>query len=229
MMRVRSVDVSASDIASSSVFFDALTKMWDLTKGEVLDAFARDGTITVNQYRHKVGAVDCWELMNQHASTLAHLEPRDIKFACSYFLASQTKRKYDMVVVDTPQGLHDDHKGEVHVEHFDFLRLVPKLLKDVGIIVLYVNKSPYDKAKAGSHGYDEYDSYDYSKWLAARSIFYQCDPLRLTEEAAVKAYREHLGTAGFMVKKTLLVPCFSDVVGLEPYAFRLAIECERTQ
>lgn len=223
-MKVRSVDVSASDIASSAVFFRALLDMYDLSVGEVLDMFARDGTITVQQYFDKVAAVDCWELMEQHRFRLKDFSPREAIIGCSYVALRQARRTYDMVVVDTPQGLHDDAAGNIHVEHFSVIKKIKPLLKPKAIIVLYVNRSPYDKAKSGSHGYDEYEAYDYSKWMQERSLFYQCDPHVVTEDVALRAYRGWLGIQGITVKSALMIPCYSDVPGVEPYAFRLGLE-----
>jgi hypothetical protein len=134
-----------------------------------------------------------------------------------------------LVVIDTPQGAHTDSHGNVHFEHFDFFKMTLQwMLKDRGVVVVYVNKAPYDKNEVGSHGYDEYEEYDFPKWMRARSDFYEtgCD-CRVTEEQAIAAYRRTAEFEGFKVKNVLTVPCFSDVPGKEPYAFRVALEVAR--
>jgi len=226
-MKINTLEVTDADKKSAEVFFGALLGFYDFSQGEALDMFARDGALTVSQYAYKVKHLDVWELSEVHEKALEGFRPRDIKIGCSYKTMEACQSKYDLVVVDTPQGLHHDWQHGVRIEHFDVLPHLGKILKDRAVIVLYVNKSPYNKDEVGSQGYDEYDEYDYKKWMQARQGFYDYDPLNLTEEAAMRAYRKVLAMQGLMVRKQLVIPCYSDVEGKEPYAFRIALEVER--
>lgn len=234
-MKVRETNVSESDKHSARVFFDALTAFYDTTTWEVLDAFARNGQLTVPNYMHKVmNRIDMWELGAEHLPALKDLQSQmeaagSITIGDSYSLAAHCRRKYDMVVIDTPQGLHHDSIGAVHVEHFDFLTTTLQcLLKDRGVVVLYCNHSPYNKEVVGSQGYDEYAEYDFEKWMAARRQFYHAEPIGLSEWAMLRAYSKRVERLGFGVVQSFMIPCFSDVPGKLPYAFRLALEVARS-
>lgn len=228
-MNVREIHVSDSDKRSAQVFFEALLSFWDLKGCSALDAFARNGQLTLACYHHRVGEATAWELGQEHRSALEMYKLWDLQIGDSYQLARACEDRFDMVVIDTPQGAHKDSTGAVHFEHFDFMRMsLQWLLKDRGIIVVYVNKQPYDKNEVGSHGYDEYDEYDFAKWIEARKEFYgrTCGEL-CYEDEAIAAYRRVAEFEGFKVKSILTVPCFSDVPGKEPYSFRLALEVAR--
>lgn len=225
-MRIRSIDVSESDKKSAKLFFDTLAGFYDFGE-EALDMFARDGALTVSCYAYKVQNLDVWELMGVHEKALRNFRPRDLVIGCTYQTLESCDRKYDLVVIDTPQGIHHDHQHVPHVEHFDVMRQVGRILKDRALIVLYVNKRPYNRDEVGDHGYDQYDEYDFKKWMQARQEFYDYDPQNLTEERAMAAYRRVLGAQGLSVKSQLTVPCYSDVPGFEPYAFRLGLEVSR--
>jgi hypothetical protein len=201
-----------------------------LRTGNALDAFARNGQLTLACYHDKIGRVTAWELSAEHRPSLERFQLYDMEFGDSYQLALDHEiEKFDFIVIDTPQGAHKDSKGFVHFEHFDFFRAaLAHLAAKRCIVVLYVNKSPYDKDEVGSHGYDEYEEYDFPSWLRARSDFYNvgCET-DVSESQALSAYARLARGAGYKVKNTLMVPCFSDVAGREPYAFRVAIEVER--
>jgi hypothetical protein len=232
-VKIRQVNVSDSDKMSARAFFDALGRFWDLKSRRALDAFARNGQLTVQMYtRLALGTyIEAWELGEEHREALVNLGVSTVHIGDSYARAEAFQDKFDMVVIDTPQGAHHDSTGAVHFEHFDFFRLtLQNLLKDQGLVVLYVNKHPYDKNEVGSHGYDEYDEYDFGAWMQTRAKFYDCDvgyAGTLAEEYMIKAYRRVASEQGWSLGSMLTVPCFSDVPGRAPYAFRLALELRR--
>jgi hypothetical protein len=232
-MKVREIHVSDSDKRSAEIFFEALLKFWDLRTGHALDAFARNGQLTLACYHNKIGRVTAWELGEEHRAALERFQLYDLQIGDSYARANpdnpSRSDKYDLIVIDTPQGAHKDGVGRTHYEHFDFMRMALRnLAQRKCILVVYVNKSPYDKNEVGSHGYDEYEEYDYPQWLRERSDFYLLNcGTELTEDQAIAAYRRLCHGEGYKVKSVLTVPCFSDVSGKEPYSFRLALEVER--
>jgi hypothetical protein len=228
-MQVRTVNVSDADGRSAELFFDALTGFYDLSKARALDMFARTGQLTVSKYAPWVASVDAWELNAEHEAALKALGPKiNVKIGCSYLTASLFEGRYDLIVIDSPQGAHKDYSGAVRYEHFHALKQLPKLAKDRCIVVLYVNKAPYDRAVEGEYGYDRYDEYDFQEWMKARARFYGVNPQRLSESVALYAYEQEMAILGFKTVNTVIVPCYSDVPRKENYAFRVALEIVRT-
>jgi len=229
-MPIRKVDVSEADKKSAQVFFDALFGIYDLKEARVLDAFARNGQLTVNNIaKRTVGSLECWELQEEHREDLRQYTGL-VYIGDSYkFLegAIEKGRQYGLIVIDTPQGLHKDSKGVIHAEHFDFFRQSLQLIAKSAIVVLYVNKSPYDKNVEGSQGYDEYPEYDFKEWMKKRIEFYGVEGV--SESGALRGYQQALmdSCTGLSIKSVLQVPCFSDVPGKDSYSYRLALELVR--
>lgn len=235
-MKVKTTHTTDADRASAVAFFNVLDQMYSMKEMEALDAFARNGELTVKSYADKVKLVDCWELGAEHEDALTQIVGvRDIQIGDSYSLCEFEKtandhrffkQYYDLLVIDSPQGQHKDSKGNLKCEHFDFLSDCGHLLKDEAVIVLYVNKYPYDSKFLGEHGYDQYDEYNFNTWMARRSMFY--GQWQVTEEEAIKSYREVLLQQRLYIQQVVTVPCFSDVPGWADYAFRLALSVKRT-
>lgn len=228
-MQVRTTDITAADKLSATVFFNSLSQLFNLSDAYVLDAFARNGQLTVSAYKNLVNrtGITCWELGAEHEAALMKLS-NDVHIGCSYQMAQEDHDNgivFDMIVIDTPQGLHNDCYGVAHAEHFDFLEAACKLIDQEGILVLYVNKKPYNKEEVGSYGYDEYAEYNFNAWMTTRTTFY--GQANITEEQAIAAYRKHLFFQGFVIKSVIATPCISDVPGMPAYAFRLGLAIER--
>lgn len=230
-MKVRETDVAKSDIDSARLFFNALAGFYDLTDVEVLDAFARNGQLTVDSYvplLKGTSHLDLWELGEEHRDALTAVPHRNIRIGCSYETAETWDLKYDMVVIDTPQGIHNDYADVPHVEHFDFYKLaLRRLLKPKSLVILYCNKTPYNRDEVGSHGYDEYAEYDFKAWMKGRRDFYSTTPQNVSLAEMLNRYAFEAMRAGFDVTNHLVVPCYSDVEGLAPYSFRLAMDLKK--
>jgi len=223
-MKIREVDTSVADQKSADVFFSALQEMWDLSGATALDMFARNGQLTVSRYGYNVPFIDLWELSEEHHEALSKFGPRNLKIGCSYSALAQCKDKYDLIVIDTPQGVHCDYAGIERFEHFDVLERLGRIMKPKCLVVVYVNLRPYDRDKLGSHGYDQYEEYNYDAWMKARQKFYGTwRAEKLTEEKALEGYRRAMALLGYEIDQTLMVPCYSDVAGYPPYAFRLGL------
>lgn len=226
MLTIREVATTDADQRSARSMFRTVLDSFDLKEAKALDMFARTGELTVVNYRHAVKELHLWELMPEHerALWLEHA-PHTVKIGCSYQSALNCTDKFDFIVIDSPQGAHSDYSGAVHYEHFDVVReLLPKLAADNCVVVLYVNKAPYNKEELGSHGYDQYSEYDFPAWMQARRMFY--GSIRVTEEQAIKAYRDTVQEWA-TVDQVIVTPCHSDVPGYPPYAFRLALSMKR--
>lgn len=226
MLSIREVMTTEADQKSAQTFFQAVSEIFDLSEAKALDMFARTGELTVVNYKNAVKELHCWELMPDHEETLRVLHnPAEIRIGCAYNSALATDHEFDFIVIDSPQGAHSDHFGLVHFEHFDIVKdFLRPMVADECIVVLYVNKSPYDKNVVGSHGYDQYSEYNYNAWMVARQDFY--GSAVVTEEEAIAAYRKAVG-GWATIEQVLTVPCFSDVPDMPPYAFRIALKLSR--
>lgn len=234
-MQVKTVNATEADKISAKVLFDSLFALRDLYWPDqkplrVLDAFARNGQLTVSQTvgRPKT-KVSAWELGVEHMDALEQLGCDEIKIGCSYKHMEEAiaeGKEYDLIVIDTPQGLHNSADGKVRVEHFDFLAESLDLMpEDGGVFVLYVNTSPYDAGSIGEHGYDKYHEYDFGKWMEARTKFYGQSVFPI--DMAVEEYRARLESWGYSMEQVMVIPCLSDVPDKEPYAYRIAFKAQK--
>lgn len=221
------MELQMRDKVWTSHFFHILKEFYDFSQVAALDMFARDGALTVANYAYNVKHLDVWELSDAHTKALEAFRPRDIRIGCSYKFMAECKNKYGLIVIDNPQGVHHDGDHQRRFEHFSVLPNMGHILADQAVVVLYVNKRPYDKTEIGNMGMDDYAEYDFKKWINARQDFYDYDPQNLSEEAAMLAYRRVFHQLGFKIKTQVAIPCYSDVSGREPYAFRLAIQLEK--
>lgn len=224
-MEIRQVMPDTADIKSARLFFRQVIDFYDLKDVDALDMFARTGDLTVKSYIDAVASVDCWEFNEEHEDVLHELVGKaHTSIGCSYKFLEECRKKYGFVVIDTPQGCHRDHWGNKHYEHFTIVKKVCSILEDDAIVVVYVNKRPYDKDKVGSHGYDQYSEYNYKDWMCERKLFYDSLNSNINEAVALKAYTEAFFNQGFGVEAITMAPCYSDVPEMDPYAFRVAFE-----
>ena len=236
-MKIKTVDVTEADYESAALLFNSLEALHDIYwpdqyKVKVLDAFARNGQLTIKNYQHWNGVeIHAWELSKEHEAALQSIASvKTVAIGCSYARADKViatrivngdNPEYNMIVIDTPQGLHKSADGVVHVEHFDFLKKAWSFLPDKGgVIVLYVNTKPYNKDVQGEHGYDQYEEYNFESWMNKREGIYGKFFPKISE--VIAAYENDAASFGWRLVNPLLIPCFSDVPSLPPYAFRLA-------
>jgi hypothetical protein len=226
-MKIEQIDVSLASAQASSNFFNALSKVYDLSNMEVLDAFARNGQLTVSHYAHWVKAVDCWEFCDEHREALQSIAGvREVVIGCSYDLSDAERimevSKYDMVVIDAPQSFHNSNHGGPMCGHLDFLTdYTEHLLKDRALVMLYVNKVPYDPAKEGHHGLDSYENFDFDMWMKRRLEFYGW--VDINEQVALQAYEDVFHRMGRKIKSVFMHPLPDNVPG-KPPAFYMVLE-----
>lgn len=233
-MQVKTVDATEADKISARVLFDSLFALREVYWGDsyvsILDAFARNGQLTVSScVNRRQSTVEAWELGEEHEAALQALGCSIVHIGCSYARLKVTVEqgsRYNLLVVDTPQGLHTSADKEVRTEHFSFLDEAVAVLADTSVVVLYVNTDPYDASKEGEHGYDQYAEYNYTRWMWNRTTYYGSP--RITPERAVEVYRRRLLALGYHLSMPLMVPCLSDVPTRAPYAFRLAFKLQRS-
>jgi hypothetical protein len=227
-MKVRQVGVTGADIASARLLFKTMSQYWDMGSWSVLDPFARTGVLTVDSYKDSVKFVTAWELGGEHYETLSEKVDQCTTGGCSYEWLDTLEpqhmpdEKYEMIVVDSPQGIHLDYRDRPCCEHFDVIPMLGRWMAETCVLVLYVNLEPYDVKDEGSQGYDEYDEYDFDAWMARRTLYYGTQ--NITVGSALDAYGRELSQIGKRITNTMVAPCFSDIEGKEPYAVRIALE-----
>jgi hypothetical protein len=217
----------SADKISVEAFYSVLFKTYDLADAQVLEAFARDGAITVSSYvqylNHPKTQLECWELNPAHERRLREYTYK-VRIGDSYELlldAIIKGRTWDVIIIDIPQGLHSSSDKEIHAEHFDFLPLALRALNDEGVVVFNLNRQPYNRDEKGSHGYDEYAEYNYQTWMRKREEFYGCVSHR--EEVLLGVYRQIAYEAGYVVKSFTVVPALPNVDGMEIYTSTVAM------
>lgn len=221
-------EIDKADHAGADIFFMALTGFFDLEWRRTLDAFARDGILTVKRYRDKVAKLDAWELNPEHKDALMAFSPDTVRIGCSYeglTEAAARGEKWSFIIVDTPQGLYPTGEGTVVAEHFTWMGRLPDIMADDCVVAFYVNKRPYSREDTENFGRDEYaESYNFDKWMQLRAQFYGvADGRIITDEQAISAYSRLFESRGYAVKHLLVTPCYDFAPGLPP-SFRCAMQ-----
>lgn len=243
-MQVKTVNATDADKASAVVLFKTLFGMRELFwptvrlshSLRVLEPFARNGQLTIKSYCDDYNViVEAWELNKEHLPALKAMPAvYSTSIGCSYGLLAKYFDRLaavppDVVVIDTPQGIHHDENNSPYVEHFDFLQAVFTLFKKSGgVVVLYVNLDPYDAKAQGEHGYDTYKEYDFVEWQKKRALYYHgtSTVVPLTASCALTKYEAEAKLFNLKLSLPLMVPCYSDVPGKDPYAFQLAFRVD---
>lgn len=214
-----------SESKELDLFFHALVGSYELHKLDALDMFARAGDHTVSRYWSKVSSLSVWELHEEHREVLqSKFRPFEVKIGCSYVELRDSPRKFGLIVVDSPQGLHTDKDGLIRCEHFEVLPSLSRIMQDRCIVTFYVNKSPYNAAEVGSRGQDTYDVFNWEDWMAHRARFYcTSTPAKISLSTAMAEYERLFLGLGFRVLSEIVQPCFVDGVG-RPSACYVALE-----
>jgi hypothetical protein len=133
------------------VVFDDLT---------ALDFFARDASWQTVYYANKVKKIHAWEVENSFKNDLINnLPPQSqILIGDSHKLILKETQKFDLIVIDNPQGCYGNNKQ--YCEHFEALPLCLKNASDNSVILFNVKTKPFN-----------YE--DKLLWQKARQKFYK--------------------------------------------------------
>lgn len=188
--------------------------------GSALDMFARKGDMSVVNCPDWMW--DAWEIEPTCRVALESLGCRKVVIGDTYDIVQNWPFKYDMIWVDGPQGIFPDSKGGRHSEHLDLIPQALSMLRHGwGLLVLYVNKEPYNKVQEGDFGLDTYSEYDFDEWMKNRVDFYgKCV---ITESEALLSYETLIRRCGYGVKSMMMWPSIMDMPGMPP-SFRLVLE-----
>lgn len=143
-----------------------------------LDFFAREGDWQTAFYAKKVKKVVAWEINPKFEEKLYKNLPltAEITIGDSFKLALSETRKFDMIVIDNPQGCFGEEN--FYCEHFEALSFIPKLLKKDGILVFNVKLKPWN-----------YN--DNFIWQKRRNEFYKLnDCSNLTQDFVLEFYKD---------------------------------------
>jgi hypothetical protein len=102
-----------------------------------LELFAHSGFLHTKDYLSQVASLEAWEIDPRHKEALRqNLPSAEVKITDSYQEIKRTARKYNLIVLDTPECVHGDH-GQ-YCEHFSMLPAVFPIAQDSTVLILNV-------------------------------------------------------------------------------------------
>ena len=155
---------------------DALKKQGvDISSFHALDFFAREADWQTQYYALKVKKIYAWEIEKRFEENLKkNLPPTaQINIGDSFKLARECSKKFDMIVLDNPQGLFGS-EGQ-YCEHFEALPAIISLLKDKCVLILNVKSKPFDYKRQ-------------KKWQEKRGNFYGKEDCSNLRPSFIKSY-----------------------------------------
>jgi len=156
-----------------------------------LELFGAKGELHTKDYAHKVASLEVWEINPRNEAALRrNLSMADVKITNSYDEIKKTQKKYDLIVIDNPDGMHGEH-----CEHFDLFPDVFQIAKDQAILLIDVIPG-FSKAESGNRPplFNEAQ-------LARRKAFYESNhPENVSFDEMTKAYSNFAQANGFHVE-----------------------------
>lgn len=180
-----------TDIAIRNIMSNLESRNVDLKSMIALDFFARDGSWQTVHYASKVNKLYAWEINPEFENNLKNNLPErsQVSIGDSFEIAKMTKERFDLVVIDNPQGCF----GEAYCEHFDALPVALKLISDDGIVIFNVKTRPYN--------------YENNiPWQNRRNNFYGIESSNLQEDFIFNFYNSFISGLGFKVNFSFWEP-----------------------
>jgi hypothetical protein len=156
----------------------------------------------------RFGSVDLWEINPAYEAALREAMPTArVTIGDSHELATrpENQHRFDAILMDNHVGVFGGH-----VEHFDALELVPRLLdRGGGVLVVNLCTQPevllmgnylLDWRVAGENTrtlLHKMKDGTYFRWLEGRTRFYGCEAI--TVDYAKSVYAEYFAKLGFIV------------------------------
>ena len=177
------------DVAIKSIVRDLQERGVDLGNMTALDFFAREGDWQTSYYANLVSKIHAWEIDPNFEVSLRKNLPSnaEIKIGDSYEHARECREKFDLIVLDNPQGCF----GRDYCEHFEAIPVILPLLKDVCILIFNVKSKPFN-----------YE--DKAEWRKKRDDFYGVDATELSEEFIHNFYKDYFHELGYLVEFSFL-------------------------
>lgn len=177
------------DVAIKSIVKNLQERGVDLSNMIALDFFSREGDWQTSYYAKIVSKIHAWEIDPDFESSLRRNLPEnaEIKIGNSYEHARDCREKFNLIVLDNPQGCF----GNDYCEHFEALPAVLPLAKEDFILIFNVKTKPFN-----------YE--DKVVWKEKRNKFYETDATELKEEFVYKYYKDYFQKRGFEVEFSFL-------------------------
>lgn len=173
------------DVAIKEIVNVMQQKGVEFSKIRALDFFAREGDWQTFYYANLVSEIHAWEIDPTCEESLRNNLPLGAKIVIgdSHELAKSCNEKFDMIVLDNPQGCY----GTGYCEHFDALGVIFPLLSDRSLLIFNVKVKPFN-----------YE--DKLEWQRRRNEFYGKDASELDVYFIHEFYESLLKTHGFDVE-----------------------------
>ena len=177
------------DVAIKEIVKELTDRGVDMTSMKALDFFAREGDWQTAYYARRVAEIHAWEIDPIYEHALRRNLPVNSKITIgdSHSLAKTCRTKFDLIVLDNPQGCY----GAGYCEHFDALDVVLPLLKDSSVLIFNVKTRPFN-----------YDNK--AEWKNRRNLFYGREASELSEEFVREFYERLLSKCGFVTDFSFL-------------------------
>ncbi len=108
-----------------------------LKEMQALEVFAHSGFLHTRDYHPHVATLEAWELdPRQEVELRRNLPGADIKITDSYEEIRKTPRRYNLILLDAPDGVYGDH--DQYCEHFQMLSEVFQVAADATVLVVNV-------------------------------------------------------------------------------------------
>ena len=173
------------DLAIREIIESLKNRGVNLSSLKTLDFFAREGDWQTAYYANLVSEAHAWEIDPSYETALRKNLPVGAKITIgdSHVLAKNCNEKFDMIVLDNPQGCY----GESYCEHFDALDVALPLIADEGLILFNVKTKPFNYS-------------DKIHWQKRRNDFYGIEASNLNEDFVKKFYISFFEKRGFAVE-----------------------------
>jgi hypothetical protein len=177
------------DVAIKKIIKELQDRGVDFSSIKALDFFAREGDWQTSSYASLVDQIHAWEIESNYESALKKNLPKTakIKIGDSYELAKVCQEKFDLIVLDNPQGCF----GNDYCEHFEAIEAVKFLMNDSCLLIFNVKTKPFD-----------YE--DKLIWRKKRDNFYGTDASELSEEFVHQFYKKYFQSLGWTVEFSFL-------------------------
>lgn len=162
----------------------------ELEKIEALQTFGGSGSGMERFYEAKVRSLDVWEIEKAFKEKLEkNLPNANIKITDSFKEIKKSCKKYNMILIDNPMGVFDNH-----CEHFDMFIESFRVMQNQCVVILDIMPN--------LNNLDEKFKYICSsEHLLARKFFYRVsDPFHIAIDKMIQTYREISNYNGYNIE-----------------------------
>lgn len=159
-----------------------------------LSVFGGKGCINEKFLQEYVGKLETWEICKEFEEELRNNVPKaDVKIVDSFEQLNKTLQKYDMVFMDNPMSIYEDH-----CENFDMFMEHFKVLKEESIIVMDIITRLDNIPK-------EFNYIRNDMHLLCRKLFFRTtNPENISIDIIKKTYQSIIEREGFKVQWDLV-------------------------